>query len=136
MSSNVLFASRPNTPTITQQAFSNLYQFLEEDGPVYGLYRRAAQITRLQCHIGGNGQINQVCTLCRRETSYTAADIAQLFMDNIVGLLGLPQTIVSDRDTIFVSAFWREMSNLPGAQHTIPKQIVKLKGSTNALKCI
>jgi len=36
---------------------------------------------------------------------YTAADIAQLFMDNIVKLHGLPQSIVFDRDTIFVSAF-------------------------------
>jgi hypothetical protein len=36
---------------------------------------------------------------------YTAADIAQLFMDNIVKLHGLPQSIVSDQDTIFVSSF-------------------------------
>lgn len=43
---------------------------------------------------------------------YTAASIAQLFMDNIVRLHGLPQTIVSDRDTIFVSAFWKELFKL------------------------
>ena len=33
---------------------------------------------------------------------YTAASIAQLFMDHIVKLHGLPHSIVSDRDTIFV----------------------------------
>jgi hypothetical protein len=43
---------------------------------------------------------------------YTASTIAQLFMDNIVKLHGLPHSIVSDRDTIFVSAFWKELFKL------------------------
>jgi hypothetical protein len=36
---------------------------------------------------------------------YTAASIAQIFLDNIVKLHGLPASIVTDRDTIFVSKF-------------------------------
>jgi len=43
---------------------------------------------------------------------YTASTIAQLFMDNIVKLHGLPNSIVSDRDTIFVSVFWKELFKL------------------------
>ena len=37
---------------------------------------------------------------------YTAVLVAQLFMDYIYRLHGLPQTIVSDKDTIFLSLFW------------------------------
>ena len=43
---------------------------------------------------------------------YTTSTIAQLFMDNIVKLHGLPNSIVSDRDTIFVSVFWKELFKL------------------------
>ena len=43
---------------------------------------------------------------------YTAISIAKLFLDNIVKLHGMPQSIVSDRDTIFVSSFYRELFKL------------------------
>ena len=43
---------------------------------------------------------------------YTAAIIAKLFMDHVVKLHGLPASIVSDRDTIFVSHFWKEIFKL------------------------
>lgn len=43
---------------------------------------------------------------------YTAVSIAQVFMDNVVKLHGLPNSIVTDRDTIFISKFWRELFKL------------------------
>lgn len=42
---------------------------------------------------------------------HTAADIAQVFMHIIFKLHGLPQSIVSDKHTVFVSTFWRELFN-------------------------
>ena len=42
-------------------------------------------------------------------TSYTTAIVAHAFMDNIVKLHGLPSSIISDRDPIFVSYFWMEL---------------------------
>ena len=52
---------------------------------------------------------------------YTALTVAQFFLDHIYRLHGLPKSIVSDRDPIFVSTFWRELFRLQG---------VKLKYST------
>ena len=43
---------------------------------------------------------------------YTASSIAHLFMDNVVKLHGLPNSIVTDRDTIFVSQFLKELFKL------------------------
>lgn len=50
---------------------------------------------------------------------YTAKDVAQLFLDNIYKLHGLPTTIVSDRDAIFTSMFWQELFMLLGTEHCL-----------------
>ncbi|XP_070040636.1 uncharacterized protein [Nicotiana tomentosiformis] len=40
---------------------------------------------------------------------YTASTVAQVFLDNMYKLHGLPQTIVSDRDIIFLRKFWQAL---------------------------
>jgi hypothetical protein len=47
---------------------------------------------------------------------FTAAMVAQIFMDTIYRLHGLPLSIVSDRDRIFTSHFWSELFKLAGVQ--------------------
>lgn len=47
---------------------------------------------------------------------YTAKDVEQFFLDNVYELHGLPATIVSDRDTVFISSFWQEFFKLQGSQ--------------------
>lgn len=39
---------------------------------------------------------------------YTARTVAEKFVEGIVKLHGMPGTIVSGRDPIFVSHFWKE----------------------------
>jgi hypothetical protein len=45
---------------------------------------------------------------------YTVEDVARIFMDNIFKLHGMPDTITSYRDPIFVSRFWSEFFKLQG----------------------
>ena len=40
---------------------------------------------------------------------YSAEIVAQSFLDNISKLHGLPRSIVSDRDPIFLSSFWQSL---------------------------
>jgi transposase InsO family protein len=43
---------------------------------------------------------------------YTAQKVAQIFLNNVFRLYGLPSTIISDRDPVFTSTFWRELFHL------------------------
>lgn len=47
---------------------------------------------------------------------YTAKSIAELFVKEIVRLHGIPKTLISDRDLLFVSNFWLELFRLHGTK--------------------
>lgn len=40
---------------------------------------------------------------------FTAKQMAEAFIENIVSRHGIPKTIVRDRDAIFLSNFWKEL---------------------------
>ena len=46
----------------------------------------------------------------------TAAQLARLFVDNIVRLHGIPEQLISDRDSKFVSKFWQAVFELLGTK--------------------
>lgn len=47
---------------------------------------------------------------------YTAAKVASLFVDNVFKLHSLPEFIVSDRDPVFTSHFWRDLFKAIGTE--------------------
>ncbi|RLN33026.1 putative retroelement [Panicum miliaceum] len=47
---------------------------------------------------------------------YSAESVAQAFFTDIVRLHGIPQSMVSDRDPVFTSTFWRELMRLMGTK--------------------
>ena len=49
---------------------------------------------------------------CRKTT--TAPEFAQLFLESVVRLHGLPESIVSDRGSVFTSHFWKSLANSLG----------------------
>lgn len=50
--------------------------------------------------------------------SYTAIQVAKVFFREVFILHGLPKTIISDRDSKFMSAFWQEIFRLSGTKLT------------------
>lgn len=47
-------------------------------------------------------------------SSFTTDQVADLFFKEVFSLHGLPKTIVSDRDSKFLSIFWQEIFRLSG----------------------
>jgi len=48
--------------------------------------------------------------------AFTSQSVAYAFITNIVKLYGIPKSIVSNRDKVFINAFWRHLWRAQGTQ--------------------
>jgi IS30 family transposase len=71
----------------------------------------------------GNGSIwvivdhlTKVAHFIPVRTKYSGDKLAQLYVDNIVKLHGVPSKIVSDRGTQFTSKFWKRLHEAMGTK--------------------
>ena len=47
---------------------------------------------------------------------YSAKSIAAIFLQDVIKLHGIPRSIISDRDPMFISSFWIELFRLCGTK--------------------
>ena len=60
------------------------------------------------------GRLTKFYQLFVVTTSFTTTQVAELFFKEFIKMHGLPKSIVSDRDSIFFSAFWKELLKIGG----------------------
>ena len=73
-----------------------------------------------------HGSFDMICVIIDQLTSmvhlvptvqtYGAAQIAEVVFEHVYKLHGLPERIISDRDTLFTSIFWRKLHELLGTE--------------------
>jgi hypothetical protein len=69
--------------------------------------------------------------------SYKAAIVAQVFVSYIVRLHGIPTSIVSDRDRVFISFFWRTLFWLQGTKLCMSSSYhPQTDGQTEVINCV
>ena len=66
-------------------------------------------------------RLNKFSHLFVVTTTFTVAQVAKLFFREVFRLHGLPKSVVSDRDNIFLSAFWKELFKMMGKNLTPTK---------------
>jgi hypothetical protein len=71
---------------------------------------------------------------------YMATSVVRTFFNNIARLHCIPSSIVSDRDTVFTSTFWKELFVLVGVKLQLslafhPRAMASSRQRTKSLQC-
>jgi hypothetical protein len=61
-------------------------------------------------------RLSKYAHLCSLQHSLTTSTMAQIFMDQVFKIHGMPHSIVSNRDPTFTNNFQQELFKLQGTQ--------------------
>ena len=61
-------------------------------------------------------RLSRFSHFCALQHPFTTSMVAQIFMDLVFKLHGMPHSIVSDRDLTFTRNFWQELFKLQGTE--------------------
>jgi hypothetical protein len=86
------------------------------EGHLYGLYYKLTQIRNKSVIMVVVDHLSKYAHFCTLHHPFTASTVAQIFMDQVFKLHGMPHSIVSDLDPTFTSNFWQELFKLQGTQ--------------------
>ena len=84
------------------------------DGYLDGFHQRASKIQWFSVIFVVVDRLSKYAHFLPLSHPYTAIIVAQVFLDYVYKLHGLPKSIVSNRDKIFISRFWQKLFKLLG----------------------
>ena len=61
-------------------------------------------------------RLTKYCHFVPLKHPYSAKTLAEIFVKEVVRLHGVPNSIVSDRDPLFMSVFWKEFFKMQGTK--------------------
>ncbi|XP_043725770.1 uncharacterized protein LOC122672345 [Telopea speciosissima] len=59
-------------------------------------------------------RLSKYAHFCALASNFTSQRVAEIFATDVAKLHGFPRSIISDRDPLFLSTFWRELFRLQG----------------------
>lgn len=118
MQENVLYAKPVNTTILLTQVCYKPCKF----HPKYGrmipwILLRDSKVYGQGCNLCGSGQNEQVCA--RHDLNSRILVVAQIYLDHVFKLHGMPNSIVKNKDAVCMTLFWQESySNIFRIFHT------------------
>ena len=115
---NVAFVCRTRLSTSIQQGCFIHYQFRNRSGKVspWTMITGFPKVQGRDCLYVMVDWLTKFAHFFAISFDYFAAQVAELFFREVFRLHKLPKTIVSDRDSRFTGAFWKELFKLLGTE--------------------